>query len=157
MSAEAFFSTCARCNAPIRLDPSIASQLQQSHYDMLASHVQPPALADVSPAQLARMPTSMQAAYVQQQQHKSAVSKRPLPRKPAAVAESFIVLGESQLRLPAKDAAHDGKRPSAHRLALSQKLFEMLSTHADVDHPLCIDCADTLQDMMQKQARGSTV
>lgn len=40
---------------------------------------------------------------------------------------------------------------SSKRAATSQVLFDILSQNTEIDHPLCAECADSLQDRMNQQ------
>lgn len=156
-------SGCARCRAPMRLLDS--SALGQSQFDMLSS-----VAADVQSAHghcsskqsqqqqqhgISRLPPSLQSAYThnparlhQPQIHKSNYNK-PGDKSPAS---SFIVLSQSQTS-DASSSFSSSVSPSAAeaKVTRSAALYHLLNTSSAIDHPLCIECADALQEAMNAQ------
>eukprot|EP00798_Chlamydomonas_sp_ICE-L_P021839 gene21837-28869_t len=91
--------------------------------------------------------------------------KRPGAMGSKGMEESFIVLGSasgkmpgahnqggSSLQAPQNDNASFGL--DAKLCALAQ-LFDMASTHTQVDHPLCLDCAAQLKDEIDAQIQDA--
>ena len=92
-------------------------------------------------------------------------------------AMSFIMLSESQItppsgsRTPEPNNGQDGATPQKGELLtiggdkrdpLSQKaeanarLFDVLSSRSDVDHPVCVECAELLVDGLEKRLASAT-
>lgn len=136
-------STCQRCKQPCRLNQT----LNTSHYDLLASHLSPESTRAPYPSsQLARLPPSLQAAYG----ISPARPASPLSRRSNAPTDSFVVLTESQVQ-PGSSGSQEKDNSLSHHLEVSQKIYNLLSNHTEVDHPLCTDCAELLQEAMTKQ------
>ncbi|KAF2806599.1 autophagy protein Apg6 [Mytilinidion resinicola] len=83
-------------------------------------------------------------------------------------AMSFVMLTESQVvQKPnttwengADEASRDPNAPSpAPRLAAeietTNRLYEILSAHSDIDHPICVECTDLLVEGLQKSLAGA--
>ena len=137
-------STCQRCKQPCRPPAT----LNTSHYDLLASHLSPESTRGPYPtSQLARLPPSLQAAYGVS----PARPASPLSRRSNAPTDSFVVLTESQVQPTPSGSQHEKNDSLSHHLEVSQKIYNLLSNHTEVDHPLCTDCAELLQEAMTKQ------
>ena len=123
---------CGRCRQPLtlRISPastlaslglapssqsSSSSSLQESQYDLLASHISLTGAANGAAATSARAgnPTP---------------SESPFP-PPVASASAAA---------PRKVVAPSRQQRASHQ----QKLFDALSAQSEVDHPLCAECAD---------------
>lgn len=91
-----------------------------------------------------------------------------------STAMSFIYLTESQVGQPqdtkaarAKTAAPDAKKTTTSssrtpnqaqtdQMDRVNRLFEILSSRSDIDHPVCLECADMLVDGFQKRLGEAT-
>jgi len=94
---------------------------------------------------------------------------------PAAM--SFVMLTESQVIAPhvARDAASQtptGKNPTrncinyakpneqenllSHKMETASRLFEVLSSRSDIDHPICVECTELLIDGLEKRLSSAT-
>lgn len=157
-------SGCARCRAPMRLLDS--SALGQSQFDMLSS-----VAADVQSAHghsntkhqqhqqqqhgISRLPPSLQSAYA----HNPARLQQPQIHKSnykhgdKSPASSFIVLSQSQTSDSSSSSTAATVSPSAAeaKVTRSAALYHLLNTSSAIDHPLCIECADALQESMNAQ------
>jgi beclin len=114
-------------------------------------------------------------------QTQSAVSARAQGKQPQRISplpnESFVLLQDSMIRnIPSpgptririkpaspnksrgqeetphdSEADHPSPTPISHRLASTTRLFNLLSTRTDIDHPLCAECAQILLASLQRQ------
>ena len=86
-------------------------------------------------------------------------------------AESFVYLTESQVVVPplpaqrgsyprengqvngimAAEEAEDSKSALSHQMKVSAKLFDVLSSKSDIDHPICMECTELLIDGLSKR------
>lgn len=41
----------------------------------------------------------------------------------------------------------------SHQMKVQASLFDTLACNSDIDHPLCDECTDTLQELMEQQLR----
>lgn len=155
-------ATCQRCRQPIR--NSSSSSLNQSSFDLLASHLPDSGYYNntqnaSSAAQFARLPPSLQAAYGVPARPASPMLRRNVAGQPPHPTESFVMLTESQVRpSPSSDSSATGgsspdqdKSLVSSHLRHSENIYNLLSSKTEIDHPLCSDCADLLQDAMTKQ------
>jgi beclin 1 len=136
-------------------------------------------LPDRAPhAQLtSRLPPAVQAAYsASRSPSYPSLSRRFVPpasrfpplasaNRGSSPAESFVVLSESALRgsrdpsAPSSTVAKDGSGASGRhaseaepsKSALTLRLFDLVSAQSDVDHPVCVECADSLLELMQSR------
>lgn len=131
-----------------------SGSLGQSQFDMLSSvagELQHQYPNKTSPP-LSRLPPSLQSAYMHPTR---ALSPQPLIHKSnqshksdKSPASSFIVLSQSQISETGHPAAPS---PAEIKLARSAALYHLLNTASSIDHPLCVECADALQDAMNQQ------
>ena len=66
---------------------------------------------------------------------------------------SFVMLTESQVAPPTSTHA-DGEGDDGQvsdQLERTTRLFEIISARSDIDHPVCVECADMLVEGMQKR------
>lgn len=126
-------------------------------------------------AQLNASP-AMKAAWERAHVHPGSLSPRAqgkLPQRGSPLPnESFVVLQDSVIRAipphgvasphspsrrrkPAAPAPtepeHPNPSPWSHHLRSTQKLFGVLSSRTDVDHPLCAECTQILLNALQRQ------
>lgn len=79
-------------------------------------------------------------------------------------AMSFVVLTESQVMPPANERADsssqnggDGERHLlSQKMETATRLFEVLSSRTDIDHPICTECTDLLLEKMEKRLATAT-
>ncbi|KAI9719982.1 MAG: hypothetical protein M1812_003107 [Candelaria pacifica] len=92
-------------------------------------------------------------------------------------AMSFVMLTESQVVPPqATKQTHDGRTATkssrkesvnhdednsetehlAQQVERSARLFEILSSRSDIDHPICVECTELLVDGLQKRLGNAT-
>ena len=87
-------------------------------------------------------------------------------------AMSFVMLTESQIR-PPKQTPHldqgneklqspissrkleDQQQPLSQQMELHTRLFEILSSRSDIDHPICNECTDLLLSGLQTRLSAS--
>jgi beclin 1 len=86
-----------------------------------------------------------------------------------STAMSFIMLTESQLQHSNQPSASSDQRPETsimsrgetsdqsflHKSTMSMRLFEILSSRSDVDHPICKDCTELLLAALQSRLTES--
>ncbi|KAG0310917.1 autophagy protein 6 [Linnemannia gamsii] len=51
------------------------------------------------------------------------------------------------------DSLHTERTAKANRLRTTGKLFDLMSSKSDIDHPLCHECAEMLSDSLARQLR----
>ncbi|KAG6004735.1 Vacuolar protein-sorting-associated protein 30 [Claviceps maximensis] len=175
---------CQKCRQPLRLDGSL-EHLNPAAYDLLISTT-PQASASQRPVEprSSLHPSQEQerkSLYdrVTQNSHHP-VFKRHHAGQPRDSAMSFIYLTESQVGHPQPPPVKETTRPpqtpqpqrstsSAHaspansqlstgndELGRVNRLFEILSSRSDIDHPICVECTDLLVDGLQKKLEEST-
>ena len=102
----------------------------------------------------------------------TASTKAGLKENPAM---SFVMLTDSQVVPPqptlngyeAKpkskragtlppDPSNDPKQSLSHQIESTTRLFEILSSHSDIDHPVCTECTDLLLSSLQARLSAST-
>ena len=92
-------------------------------------------------------------------------------------AMSFVMLTESQVvpPLPVKSVNGkpsgpissqpattkngpdgDQKQSLSHQVEVTTRLFEILSSRSDIDHPICVECTEMLVEGLQKRLASST-
>lgn len=155
---------CQKCRTPLRLDPSL-EQLNPSSFKILV---------DSAPSLTPQLPHAPKSAASRERKtvYDHAVKNASSPQQKRNVppphkdsinpAESFIMLSQSQFGpMPTDDsqsqtrASSNSDKPASAQVALSQKmekslrLFEILSSHSDIDHPVCSECTDLLLTGLQ--------
>jgi hypothetical protein len=76
-------------------------------------------------------------------------------------AESFIVLSRSaaaSFSVPSTKPAAAGPQASnlSYRLRVATKMFDVMNSKSDFDHPLCQDCADLLLEKLDRRLADIT-
>lgn len=84
---------------------------------------------------------------------------------------SFVMLTESQLGPPHAGSGDNGQRGVSaagnerggeeggsflDQVEKASRLFEIISSRSDIDHPICIECTEMLVDGLQKRLVGAT-
>ncbi|KAI4715996.1 APG6-domain-containing protein [Aureobasidium sp. EXF-10727] len=160
---------CQKCRTPLKLDSSL-EHLNPSSFKILVDST--PSL----PSQTPQPPKTLAARERRDIYDKAAQNagpaqqKRsiPAPQKSTAnfnPAMSYVMLSESQLgplspeeqspskKAPEKDAKssdHDSTSLSAE-MERSLRLWEILSSRSDIDHPICSECTDMLLAGLQQR------
>lgn len=166
---------CQKCRTPLKLDSSL-HDLNPASFKILADA--PPVLEPRSPDG-PRSAAARERRQRYDEVARSAgppVQKRNLssvtPRSASKLAPdmSYIMLSESQIspespeeviRTPTKKSS--SKKPASRdesstensaysqQVETSNRLFEILSSRSDIDHPICSECTELLLDGMQKR------
>lgn len=98
----------------------------------------------------------------------AASAKAGLRENPAM---SFVMLTESQVvppqrtpgdpssspskTKPRRDASDDQKQSLSYQIESTTRLFEILSSRSDIDHPICTECSDLLLSSLQARLSAS--
>ncbi len=56
----------------------------------------------------------------------------------------------------ANEASNDPKQTLSHQIEFTARLFEILSSRSDIDHPICTECTDLLLSQLQERLTAST-
>lgn len=56
----------------------------------------------------------------------------------------------------ANEASNDSKQALSHQIESTTRLFEILSSRSDIDHPVCAECTDLLLSQLQSRLSAST-
>ena len=59
--------------------------------------------------------------------------------------------GEARQRQGRRRKGSDGSGSLSHKMDMTTRLFEILSSRSDIDHPVCVDCTDLLLEGLQKR------
>ncbi|KAK3990329.1 autophagy protein Apg6-domain-containing protein [Cladorrhinum sp. PSN332] len=168
---------CQKCRTPLKLDGSL-EDLNPAAYDLLvATHSQqtPKKLSASS-----RTPHPQDLARKSIYEQASRNPGQPTFKRhggPGRGDMSFIFLTESQIttntpnlqRSPQPPAQSSQEGPGEHngpadnekdarrqQIERITKLFEILSSRSDIDHPVCVECTDTLVEELQKRLEATT-
>ncbi|KAK0633003.1 autophagy protein Apg6-domain-containing protein [Immersiella caudata] len=173
---------CQKCRAPLRLDSSL-EDLNPAAYDLLvATHSQQPSKKPSStPHPIHSYDRASKSIYDRISRNAapptfkrhSGPGRGDGPRDNSAM--SFILLTESQIAPPSlafqrrqpppestsPSTGHDGivddeDATKSYEMERITKLFEILSARSDIDHPVCVDCTETLVEEMQKKLETVT-
>ncbi|ELT90263.1 hypothetical protein CAPTEDRAFT_124048 [Capitella teleta] len=130
---------CQKCAQPLKLDHSFANLDQHTYVDLTA-----PLLSTASHDGSVEIsaPTEQKVEDTD-----SAVAIKYIPPAQCSASESandFTLIGES---IPVQSET------LSVRLKVTGELFDILSGQAEVDHPLCEDCTDTLLDQLDQQLK----
>ncbi|KAI6783302.1 uncharacterized protein J7T54_004329 [Emericellopsis cladophorae] len=160
---------CQKCRQPLKLDGSL-EDLNPAAYDLLISSSTP---QDERPS--TNQPSAKPAAQASARKalYDKVSRNNPQPiftrnhggsRRDSAM--SFIYLTESQVghsqmppepaTVPPQLAQADSNRATKDRTPATDmgkidRLFEILSSRSDIDHPICVDCGDMLVEGFQKR------
>jgi beclin 1 len=166
---------CQKCRTPLKVDSSL-EDLNPASFKILADAA--PALEPKAPEE-PRSAAARQRRQQYDEVSKDAglpMQKRTVPVNQRAGTKmtpdmSFVMLSESQftpggpeevISTPTKKKAAPKKPeplplPDADEGSYSQqmetvvKLFEILSSRSDIDHPICSECTELLLDGLQKR------
>ena len=56
----------------------------------------------------------------------------------------------------ANEASNDPKQTLSHQIESTARLFEILSSRSDIDHPVCAECTDLLLSQLQSRLSAAT-
>ncbi|KFH43847.1 Vacuolar protein sorting-associated protein-like protein [Hapsidospora chrysogenum ATCC 11550] len=167
---------CQKCRQPLKLDSSL-EDLNPAAYDLLISSSSPQTQKKPSSPRSSK-PSSQDKSRKSLYDKTSQNAGPPTfkrhhgghPRDSAAM--SFIYLTESQVgghsqtpptpespSTPSRLLGSDSNKSTTgeqggiggHEMERMNRLFEILSSRSDIDHPICVDCADMLVEGFQKR------
>ncbi|EPS31534.1 hypothetical protein PDE_06489 [Penicillium oxalicum 114-2] len=176
---------CQKCRTPLQLDGSLES-LNPAAFELLVNSTgkTSPGHSTASSARTS-YPSDRHATYDRAAQNAAAPVYRrsvPAPRSgaqphPPSIPRaesgnmSFVMLTESQF-VPPLSEENLSLRPkgkSVQRLEATEedgtfanqvnktgRLFEIISSRSDIDHPICVECTDSLVEALKKRLVGST-
>ncbi|ROT39328.1 autophagy protein Apg6 [Sodiomyces alkalinus F11] len=169
---------CQKCRAPLKVDSSL-EDLNPAAYDLLiaSSSQQPPKKLHSSRPSY---PQDQQRKAIYDRASQNAghpTIKRTAVGAPSQrdATMSFIYLTESQVTQPTPPRANNSSHPTSPRatqhggkvnrengvpkgyeMERVNKLFEILSSRSDMDHPVCVECTEMLVDGLQKKLETAT-
>ena len=77
-----------------------------------------------------------------------------VPQQPAASNGSPRI--QAQAPKPISQVAEQPLQSSSHKIEANTRLFEILSSHSDIDHPICSECTELLLSSLQARLSAST-
>lgn len=143
--------SCSKCRLPISLSPELANP-SPTTYDLLRS-----ASATPRPRSAHKAYPSSRESYLHDALTDSAATitsdsppqsrlARPDSSTRRNGADSFVLLSQ-----PEESGNSFGPGDSlSQNLENQRKLFDLLSEHSDIDHPLCNDCTEAMIQAMNK-------
>ncbi|KAM7202392.1 Autophagy protein Apg6 domain containing protein [Rhypophila sp. PSN 637] len=172
---------CQKCHNPLKLDSSLEDLNPAAYDLLVATHSQQPpkktptASTSLHPPQDPARKTVYEKATRSGNQptfkRHSGPGRRDVGVRDSSM--SFIYLTESQIGGPAgHQQKHQRQQPSnptspsnengasgddspdpakPYEVERIGKLFEIVSSRSDIDHPICVECSDILVDEMQKK------
>ncbi|KAK2594792.1 Vacuolar protein sorting-associated protein atg6 [Conoideocrella luteorostrata] len=171
---------CQKCRQPVKLDGSLEG-LNPAAYDLLISATAPQysqRQSDSQSSPLQLQDNARKTLYDRVSRSSSQPTfKRHHGGQSRDSAMSFIYLTESQVGHPqhqAKEAppapSTQLRRPSSAQESVTNsqqstrnddiqrinRLFEILSSRSDIDHPVCVECTDLLVEGLQRKLEVST-
>lgn len=171
---------CQKCRQPLKLDASL-DDLNPAAYDLLvckaallffhrslltlpASTSPQTQVKSTNSAKPASQDRTRKPHYDKAAQNAGQPTFKRQHANPRDAAMSFIYLTESQVgnpqqappaspKLPRSDSKNSKSQalPKGDEMQRVNRLFEILSSRSDIDHPVCVDCADVLVDGFQKR------
>ncbi|KAJ6593860.1 APG6-domain-containing protein [Mycena capillaripes] len=171
---------CQQCKEPLELDASL-SDLAPSAYDMIVASLPPAPIRQESETISQLKATQASRTAWQKSKNASTSSTRTNRKQPAPQPnESFVLLQDSIVRsIPSpvpspiskkgsstsRSASAKAQQPSpkpeeptqpnpsplSHHLRSTVRLFNLLSSRTDIDHPLCAECTQILLVSLQRQ------
>lgn len=77
-------------------------------------------------------------------------------------SESYVVLSRSQVashsnnnlspeRGPLDGNVDEKKASLSHRIKVANRLFDIMSSRSEIEHPMCYECTEILLDSLKKQ------
>ncbi|KAM7209365.1 Autophagy protein Apg6 domain containing protein [Naviculisporaceae sp. PSN 640] len=171
---------CQKCRTPLKLDSSL-EDLNPAAYDLLVTthSQQPPKKTPTSPSSPhSHQDQARKAVYekASKSSNHATFKRHSGPGRGDGgrdtSAMSFIYLTESQiggqagqhhrnqqLQQPPQNSNQNGGSPAddmaesarPYEMERIAKLFEIVSSRSDIDHPICVECSDVLVEEMQKK------
>ncbi|KAG6055865.1 Vacuolar protein-sorting-associated protein 30 [Claviceps sp. LM77 group G4] len=170
---------CQKCRLPLKLDGSL-DHLNPAAYDLLISTTPQASQRPPEPRSslLQSQEQTRRSLYdLVSQTSNHPIFKRNHAAQPQDSTMSFIYLTESQVgqphppaketpppRKPELRGSNSAQQASVSNSQQSEKvddmmrvnrLFEILSSRSDIDHPICIECTDLLVDGLQRKLEAS--
>ncbi|KAG9290668.1 hypothetical protein G9A89_011631 [Geosiphon pyriformis] len=172
--------SCQRCEQPIRLDESLGD-LSTASVDLLLAplpddnvpesttqiQIRPGRTLNKSSKQTSFKPEtdvsslakrSVASPQISNSSRSSASNNKESFLGPS---ESYVMLPRSHITVPPNHSTEnsiDGANPDdqqraslSYRLKLASRLFDLMSSRSEIDHPLCQECTDMLLDSLSKQ------
>ncbi|KAJ4195983.1 Vacuolar protein sorting-associated protein atg6 [Fusarium falciforme] len=169
---------CQKCRQPLRLDGSL-EDLNPAAYDLLVSSTSPetPKKATASPSSTTQPQDQARKSLYDRVSRNTGppTFKRSHGGHPRDSSMSFIYLTESQVANPpsqgtdrpstpptlrrassSRGTTDDQDAPMGNEMGRINRLFEILSGRSDIDHPICVECADMLVEGMQKKLEAAS-
>lgn len=171
---------CQKCKTPLKIDGSLEA-LNPASFKILAdaAPVVEPKAPDAPRSAAAKErkqlydQVSSNAGPPMHKRHVSATQHAAGGRAPPDM--SYIMLSDSQMppegsdgptSIPSKKRASpkklepenlaDGGNDLGRRREMTTRLFEILSSRSDIDHPICSECTELLLEGLQKRQAGVT-
>ncbi|KAF8639561.1 hypothetical protein AX17_001463 [Amanita inopinata Kibby_2008] len=164
---------CQQCKEPLQLDASLID-LTPSAYDTVVANLSQhnarvtaesrrlPESSGSPNASWQRLDTANAASATRSSVSTSQLHGKQSQRGSPLPNESFILLQDSVIRAPSSQAPQHpppeqdeaeppNPSPLSHHLRLTARLFNLLSSRTDIDHPLCAECTQTLHSTLQRQ------
>ncbi|CAH0056586.1 unnamed protein product [Clonostachys solani] len=172
---------CQQCRQPLRLDGSL-EDLNPAAYGLLVSSSTsqaPSQSPTITPSRNDAQAQTRKSFYDQVSQSASQPTfKRNQASGPRDSSMSFIYLTESQVNHPgsfqpeppssptpvpapqrsssARNDAESQSKPRGDEMSRINRLFEVISSRSDIDHPICVECTEMLVDGLQKKVEEAT-
>lgn len=134
---------CQRCYQPLRLDMSLLSMDGEA----LAELAEPfPGFESESSGgqDTERHDTSIHETPTNLEEDDTVVRRKIAPPRVQSLEGGFTVIGDTQ---PVNT------ENISHKLKVTSLLFDIMSGHSSIDHPLCEECTDTLLDQLDQQLK----
>ncbi|KAL1921434.1 uncharacterized protein VTP21DRAFT_11150 [Calcarisporiella thermophila] len=160
---------CQRCKQPLRMDESL-NDLSPAALDLLLGPLSHDSNIDKSRSgktseNSATPPTRQNRNRTSTPTPRIATTSSPTTKSILSTppSESFVMLSQSQLALPATSndntlpvidenlLPHTEQSSLSYRIKVAQKLFELMNSRSDIAHPMCLECTDTLLEGLGKQ------
>ncbi|KAF8348382.1 beclin 1 protein [Amanita rubescens] len=161
---------CQQCKEPLQLDASLID-LSPSAYDAIAANLPPASNARVT-AELRQVAPHSPGSPGASWQRLNTANGLPGHRSPIGSYKTFATNFSPAQRIFLKGKSARPQSPSSqvpeppeqseetelpnpsplsHRLRSTARLFNLLSSRTDIDHPLCAECTQTLLSTLQRQ------
>lgn len=134
---------CQRCYQPLRLDMSLLSMDGEALAELAEPF--PGFEPDSSGGQdTERHDTSIHETPTNLEEDDTVVRRKIAPPRVQSLEGGFTVIGDTQ---PVNT------ENISHKLKVTSLLFDIMSGHSSIDHPLCEECTDTLLDQLDQQLK----
>ncbi|RUS29969.1 autophagy protein Apg6-domain-containing protein [Jimgerdemannia flammicorona] len=162
---------CQKCKGPLRADDSLVD-LNLSNADRLLAKIPRRKNPATPQSQRGMEPVSRRIIPLPSTQPSSSASRLRGSQRDSLAGgptESFVMLTRSQIASPMvtpSSSAHtattnngvvssgedaQGRNLLSNRLKVANRLFDIMSSRSDIDHPMCQECADMLTESLTKQ------